>query len=142
MLRIARLTDEIPDEETEDLLQQFVAAKATVDQAQRHLKDIQRQLTEYMGEKHQKSWKVTKDGVSHTVTYVQANGVDIDIKGLRKALTAKVYDRYTTRELDRHALEAAMDKGEVDPMVVAKYVKEKPGNPYLRYTRRQEEADE
>lgn len=139
-LRIARI-NEVPQDEDQDLFGEYVAAKQAVDQAQNHLKKVQKQLIDQMGAKHQKSWSITKDGEQHTVTYVQSNSVVIDTKALRRALTAKVYDKYTTKELNKDALEEAMSQGMVDPMVVAKYVSEKPGNPYLRYTRKQAEDE-
>jgi hypothetical protein len=57
----------------------------------------------------------------------------IDETGLRKALTAKVFDRFTKRVLDKKAMEAAMDSGLVNPVTVSKYVSLKPSRPYLEY---------
>ena len=112
----------------------YLAAKSAVDQAQRHLEEVQAKLIEQMSEEHIKSLKVANGSRQCSVTYVQTTSYEVDEKGLRRALTAKVYDRYTTRKLDRKALEKAMGDGEVDPMVVARFVAEKHGKPYLRYT--------
>ena len=62
----------------------------------------------------------------HNLTYVQAHTTYVDEIGLRKALKAKIFDSYTKHELDRKAMEAAMDNGEVDPVTVSKYVTERP----------------
>jgi len=67
------------------------------------------------------------------LTYVRSTTTEIDEKGLRKALTAKVFDRYTVKKLDKKAMEAAMDTGEVDPVIVSKFVTLKPRKPYLTY---------
>jgi hypothetical protein len=140
-LRIARSSAEPQDEDQQDLFADYVAAKQAVDQAQRHLNQIKAKLVAEMGEKHQKSWTKQVGNRVHTVTYVQSNKVEIDTTGLRKALTAKVYDKYTTRELDTMKLQAAMDEGDVDPMVVARFAQEKPGTPYLRYSNKVQESE-
>lgn len=67
-------------------------------------------------------------------TYVKRSSPVLDEKGLRKALTAKVFDKYTVKKLDRAALEAAMDRGEINAMVVLPFVQMKDGNPYIKYT--------
>ena len=94
-----------------------------------------------MAERHQKSYKVMDGEKVRTVTFVQQERTQIDEKGLRRALTAKVYDKYTIKKLDRKALEEAMGTGEVDPMVVSKYVSPVKGEPFLRYTEKDAEDD-
>lgn len=96
-------------------------------------------LLEQMEEKHQKSYKWNKGGLTRTVTYVKGERSVIDEKGLRKALTAKVYDKFTEKKLIRRKLEEAMNNGEVDPMVVAQHVTTTPTAGYLRYTEHNEE---
>lgn len=86
-----------------------------------------------------KSMKVTVQGMAKQVTYVQTKSYEVDEKGLRKALTAKVFDKYTVKKLERAKLEKAIDDGEVDPMVVARFVAEKPNKPYLRYSEKEEQ---
>lgn len=68
------------------------------------------------------------------VTYVKQSRVQIDERGLRKALTAKVFDRYTNKVLDRKAMEKAMDEGLVDPTVVSKYLTVTESAPFIKYT--------
>jgi ATP-dependent Clp protease ATP-binding subunit ClpA len=48
-------------------------------------------------------------------------------------LTAKVFDRYTVKKLDRKRMEEAMDTGAIDPVTVSRYVELKPSRPYLEY---------
>lgn len=121
------------------LLSEFLDAKAAHDHADRRLKQAQAALVARMAEKHMKSTSWEVDGVRKTVTYVQAERVEIDEKSLRRALTAKIFDKYTVKKLDKKAMEAAMETGEIDPMIVAQHVKPVPGNPYLRYSERMAE---
>lgn len=81
-----------------------------------------------------KSYRWNRDGRAYNLTYVQGHTTYVDEVGLRKALKAKVFDRYTKRVLDRKAMEAAMSNGEVDPVTVSKYVTERPKKAYLNYT--------
>lgn len=141
-LRIARL-DEAPNEDERDLLGEYIAARRAFDQAERHLKKIAEELADDMAANHRKSFSLTdlNEHKVHTVTFVQAERVELDEKGLRKALTAKVFDKYTVKKLNKKALEEAMGRGDVDPMVVSKYVEAKKGLPYLRYTERDAEDE-
>jgi hypothetical protein len=67
-------------------------------------------------------------------TYVSKEVTKIDEKGLRKELTARVFDKFTDKKLNRSKLEAAMQSGAVDPMIVSKHVEIAEGQPYLRIT--------
>jgi hypothetical protein len=87
-----------------------------------------------------KSFRWTADGQHNSLTYVQKETTYIDEVGLRKALTAKVYDHYTKRVLDRKAMEAAMGTGAVDPIVVSKFVTTKPMKAYLDYRQREDKS--
>lgn len=68
------------------------------------------------------------------VTYTKQTRVVIDEAGLRRALTAKVYDKFTTRVLDRKAMEKAMEAGEINPVTVAKFIKIVESAPFIKYT--------
>ena len=134
-MHIARIHEERLGGVSDPVLQEYLDAKKAHDLAGQRLKQAEAALLVRMQEKHQKSYKHTQpDGSTTTVTYVQRNTVEIDEKGLRRALTAKVFDKYTVKKLDRKAMEAAMDTGAVDPMTVARFVTEKPSQPYLKYT--------
>ncbi len=128
------------EDSTNPHLREYIAARSAFDQAKRHLDEVQAKLIEQMQlEQTKKLQAADANGPVRSVTYVQNTTYEIDQKGLRRALTAKVFDRYTTKTLDRKALERAMSDGEVDPMVVARFVTEKPGKPYLRYTEKEDE---
>ena len=136
-----RIVKDTPDEDPEesDLLDEYIAARRNFEAAERHFKIKQEELANQMAAAHQKSMTYTKNGRIFGVTFVQRSTYELDEKGLRKALTAKVYDRFTEKKLNRKALEEAMSRQEIDPMVVSKYVEEKKGSPYLRYTEKDAE---
>lgn len=84
-------------------------------------------------------WSV--NGVPHTLTYVAGKTTYVDEVGLRKALGARAFDRYTVRKLDRRAMEQAIDNFEVDRYVVAKFVSTKPKKAYLTHSHKEEEEE-
>lgn len=86
-----------------------------------------------------KSFRWNAEGLAHNLTYVQGHTTYVDEPGLRKALTAKVFDRYTKRVLDRKAMEAAMSNGSVDPITVSRFVTERPKKAFLKYSEREVE---
>lgn len=82
-----------------------------------------------------------RDGLVFSATYTQRSTTQINEQGLRKALGARVFDKYTIKKLDRKAMEKAMEEGVVDPTTVAQYVEQVPGKTFLTY-RVKEETDE
>jgi hypothetical protein len=89
-----------------------------------------------------KTAEVQDGGKAYRVTFVQGETTEIDEPGLRKALGATQYRKYTQEKLDRKKLEAALDQGEVDPIVVGQHVRVKPNKPFLRYTEKEITSDE
>jgi hypothetical protein len=121
------------------LVAQYLNAKTEYDKAKAHYEDLQAQVTKQMEADHRKRYKWNQQGKVCTLTFVQQHQTDIDEPGLRKALTAKVFDRYTKRVLDRKAMELAMDTGEVDPVTVSRFVATRPKKPFLTYTEKEAE---
>lgn len=119
--------------EMDPLLFDYMAARRARDDAQIALDEVQDRLIKQMEADQRKSYRWDHDGVRNTVTFVQSHVTRIDEKGLRKALRAKIFDRYTKKVLDRKAMEAAMDAGEVDPLVVSRFVTLQPNIPHLSY---------
>lgn len=115
----------------DDLVAEFLVARAARDSAQATLDEVQLRLVKQMEADQRKSYRWTADGKSHAVTYVVKGTTVIDEPGLRRALTAKVFDKYTIRKLDRRAMEQAMDEGTIDPVTVSRFVTIKPSRPYL-----------
>lgn len=114
-----------------ELVAEFLLRRMERDQAQERLDETQNQLMKQMEADQRKSYRWTSDGLTHSISYTQGHTTVIDEKGLRRALTAKVFDQYTKRTLDRKAMEAAMDAGAVDPVTVSRFVTLKPNKPHL-----------
>ncbi len=138
-MRIARETEAPAPDQEGNLAAQYLAAKNAHDQAKRHLDQIQAQLVAQMQYDHQKSHAYVFGGQKTTITYVQNTRVEINEAGLRKAMKAKNYDRFTKRVLDRKALEDAMERDEVDSRLVAQYCTPKVGTPFLKVTTKEVE---
>ena len=98
-----------------ELVADFLIARGHYEKAKMDLEDAQTRLMKQMEADQRKSFRWTTDGVNRNITFVQQQMTIIDEPGLRKALTAKVFDRYTKRVLDRAAMERAMDDGEDRP---------------------------
>ena len=124
-----------------DLIAEYLSARDARDAATVRLEEIQSRLRKQMETDQRKSYRWDVDGIRHTLTWTQSHTTRIDEPGLRKALKAKVFDRYTKRVLDRKAMEAAMDAGEVDPVTVSKYVTLQPNLPHLNYRVRPAESE-
>lgn len=123
------------DAEKTAFVSEYLAAKADADRANARLNKAQAELLTWMKGHRSKTIKMELgDEEIAQLTYVQATRYEINEKGLRRALRARVYDRYTERKLNRKALEAAIDRGEVDPMVVAQHTVPVVGKPFIKYT--------
>lgn len=95
-----------------------------------------------MKHKQVKTAILDKGGVKFSATYTQRTTNQINEQGLRKALGARAYDKFTVKKLDRRALEQAMSDGDVDPMIVAKFVEQVPGKTFLTYRAKDETSDQ
>jgi len=137
-MQITRIHQD-PVEAADPVLEEYLDAKAELARVSKRYELAQSALLEQMEAKHQKSYKWSKGGLTRQVTYVRGERSVIDEKGLRKALTAKVFDKFTEKKLIRKKLEEAMNEGLVDPMVVAQHVTTQPTSGYLRYTEHNEE---
>lgn len=131
MVRINRRTDQYSE-----LITQLHMARQNKIQVEDKIKEIETELIHRMEASSRKS---ASDG-STRVTYVRPTKVKIDEAGLRKALGAKVYDRFTVAKLDQKKLEAALEKEEIEAEKVSPYVTEVVGTPYLRVTESKEGA--
>ena len=120
-----------------ELVTNYLEARARRDEAQANLDNHTARLIKQMEADQRKSFRWDDSGVRRTVTYVQKRTTVIDERGLRKALTAKIFDRYTKRVLDRKKMEDAMGTGAVDPVTVSQFVSQKPQRPYLEYRERE-----
>lgn len=125
-----------------ELVREYLIARAEMDKAKVRLDDAAGRLIKQMESDQRKSFRWDTDGVRRTINYIQKRTTVIDEQGLRKALTAKVYDKYTKRVLDRKAMEDAMGIGAVDEVTVARFVSFKPQRPYLEYREKETTTNE
>jgi len=133
-----KITPTAPD----PLVAEYLAARVERDQAQARVDEIGERLMKEMEADQRKTFRWKAHGHAHSLTYVVKNTTVIDEPGLRKALTAKVFDKYTKRVLDRKAMEEAMDQGLIDPVTVSTHVELKPHKPYLDYRDKPEQAED
>jgi len=122
------------------LVDDYLEARRERDRAVARYEEASARLIKQMEADQRKSFRWQADGHAQTLTYVQNRTTVVDEPGLRKALTAKVFDRYTKRVMDRKLMEAALDAGDVDYKVFAKYAQIKPSKPFLKYSTK--DADE
>jgi len=127
---------------TEDLLGRYAAARRKAEDAQREVKLLEEELAARMVKEQRKSAELHDGGKLVRVTYVQGETTSIDEAGLKKALGAAEFRKYTQEKLDKKKLEDALDRGDVDPIVVGQYVKVNPSRPYLRFTEKEHRDDE
>lgn len=123
--------------EMDPLLADYMQARRARDRAQVDLDEAQRLLMKQMESDQRKSYRWVDHGHRYSVSYTQGHTTVIDEKGLRRALTAKVFDRYTKKVLDRKAMEAAMDAGAVDPVTVSRFVTLQPRTPHISMTEKE-----
>jgi hypothetical protein len=67
-------------------------------------------------------------------TRSQSNRTVIDETGLKKSLGETLWNKVSSRVLDKKKLEAYIASGEVNPTTVAKCSTENEGKPYIRIT--------
>lgn len=128
------MEDILPPDDS-SFLAEYLSAKADADRSQSRLSKATNDLIYWMEANRRKTIKTYINELQTAqITYTQRTSYEINELGLRRALKAKTYDKYTVRKLDRKKLEAAMETGEVDPMAVAPFVAPKPGKPYLTFT--------
>ena len=117
--------------ELDPLLFDYMAARRARDEAQDRLDEAQTLLMKQMESDQRKSYRWETDDRKFSVSYTQSHTTVIDEKGLRRALKATVFDKYTKKVLDRKAMEAAMDAGLIDPVTVSRFVTLKPSKAHL-----------
>ena len=121
---------------------EYIKARAELEAKQAEVAELAEALIKQMETDQRKSYRQRIGDQNYSLTYTRASSTLIDEPGLRKALGAKSFDKYTLRILDRKAMEAAMDQGEVDPVTVSKYVRVTHGRTYLRLSSRPLDAPE
>lgn len=115
-------TDEI--QELYDAVEAYEEAKAEEEAANRERVARQEQLAKLLERAGRKTMTVTKDdGTRVRVTRSQSEYVkSVDEKGLKKALGAKVWKTVTDQKLSQAKLKAAIEAGEVSPLVAGPFI--------------------
>jgi hypothetical protein len=96
-------------------------ARASLDVAEDRFADAKTDVLEIMTEAGIKSSSVQLDDGRYKITEVAPERIEVDEHGLRKALTAPVYDKLCDLKLNRNKLELAIAEGRVDPVLVSQY---------------------
>lgn len=128
MVRITRKTGD----KYEELVQRLHLARVNREQADVEVKKLERQMVDLMEADSRKT--VTAGEVQ--VTYVRPTRVKVDEAGLRKALGAKTFDKYTVSKLDTKKLEKGLENEELSAEQVSPFISEEVGSPYLRVSER------
>jgi hypothetical protein len=111
-----------------DLFDAYLLLKAEKDEADLRFRAAQALLVDYFNENKRKSQTYS----GHKFTIVAAERTVIDEDGLKKGLGAKAWNKFTIRKLDRSKLEAALNDGSVDPVLVARHSVVKKDTPHIR----------
>jgi len=133
-LRIARASPRPHDRaELARLADQVRVCKAAQVAAEAATREAQAELVTAMSARGYKTMTTDlDDGIRYKVTVVQAERLDVNEAGLRKALGAGVYDKLCDLKLNRQKLEVAVAEGRVDPVVVATHASKRLLTPYVK----------
>lgn len=67
-----------------------------------------------------------------SITLVEGSTMSLDEEKLKKAIGAQMWNKITTRTLDRKKLDAFIASGEINPMIVARVTTEVPRKPFVK----------
>lgn len=98
------------------------------------LKDINTDLLIGLTDRGVSTHTFVRNGRRYKVTKVQGKSLVIDEKKLRKRVGAAMWNRITTRTLDRKKLDAYVASGEVNTTVLAECSHEVDKTPYVKVT--------
>ena len=121
-------------------LVEFATTKVTLDTYEQMKKDQQADLVQEFKDGGFKSHSVAADGMKVTGTLVEPERVKIDEERLKKAVGTEVWNRITSRTLDKKKLEALLALGEIDPNVVAS-CSETSVSPYIKIAMKETDAN-
>lgn len=109
-------------------------AKQAVEMAEEWHREAQDQILSLMAAHGTATGTVELDDAKYKVTSVTGERLSIDEPGLRKALSAPVFDKLCQLKLDRTKLELALAEGRIDPLVVAQHTSHLQNRPHVRLT--------
>jgi hypothetical protein len=95
------------------------ALREHLDTVEQNYHQAQTEVLTILAEAGVKSSTVTLQDGRYRVTHVANERIEVDETGLRKAISAPVFDKLCDLKLNRTKLEIAIAEGRVDPVVVA-----------------------
>lgn len=127
------------DNKLQGLASQVLYWESEKDKAEQRLKDAREALAQGLAAAGQKSTTAVIGNTRHSFSIGSRRTLKIDETGLRKALGARVFNKFTVRKLDRKKFEHAVDTGEIDPLMVSQYIAVDESDQFV--THRVKEAD-
>ncbi len=120
----------------QQLLADYLHAQEVARLADQVADEAKARLMAYMSLHGQKSAAVVDDdGLTYKATYVQRERDVFHENAFRAEVGEEVFNRYTVRKVDKKLIEQAMDTGELDPLLVGKFVTTMKDAPYLRLSK-------
>jgi hypothetical protein len=116
------------------ILIQYQDAKAKIAELNEQAASYSAQIQMLMEQARIKNLSAKKGTKTISATIVAGSKLVIDELGLKKAVGAAMWNKLTSRILDRKKLDAFIASGEVSADTVAKCSEEHPIAPYLRLT--------
>ena len=98
------------------------------------IQGIKEQIMKTMESEGLETLLVGEDDKQHKVTIVRPSVLKLDEEGLENALSKAQWKLITKQTIDKKALENAVVRGKIDPLIVSENSKEVPSKPYLRIT--------
>lgn len=98
------------------------------------IQGIKEQIMKTMESEGLETLLVGEDDNQHKVTIVRPSVLKLDEEGLETALSKAQWKLVTKQTIDKKALENAVVRGKIDPLIVSENSKEVPSKPYLRIT--------
>ena len=120
------------DRELAEAVLEYEDAKAAEAAATERRQDAQDRVATLLESAGYKSQTVDYGDRRLRVTRSQSDYIaNVDEKGLKKALGAKVWRKVTVTKLSQPLLKSAIERGEVDPLIVGQYLEVKTKTPTI-----------
>ena len=118
------------------MLSEFAEMKAQLSEMQEECKKLEQKIIDYLQVDSTQTieWEHSTSGVVAKATVVFGSTVKIDDEGLQEELPTAIWNKITTKVVDKSALEDMVARGKIDIGLVAKHSTEKPSKPYIRIT--------
>lgn len=134
-MRIVKQTS--PRDIREAAVRSVIEAREAEDKAKQRRLEAEANLASVLAEHELKSTTLRIGDTRYTTTVTSKATYTFNEPGLRRALTAKVYDKYTFRKLDTRKLKEAVEQGDIDAGVVAQYTETSYSQPFIKLTTRE-----